>query len=85
MVPPMPDRLPDPTIIASIRQEPIELHQLLKREELAQSGGEAKLLIAEGSVLVNGQIETRKRKKIYAGDRVQYGDRVRLVVRSQED
>lgn len=41
---------------------------ILKFEGLAASGGEAKSAIAEGRVLVNGKIETRKRKKIVSGD-----------------
>ena len=40
----------------------------MKFEGLAASGGEAKSAIAEGRVLVNGKIETRKRKKIVSGD-----------------
>lgn len=48
----------------------IELYKLLKRENLAASGGEAKFLISEGMVLVNGEVETRKRKKIIPGDTV---------------
>lgn len=51
-----------------ITAEPIELYKLLKLENLVASGGEAKYVIAEGLVRVNGEIETRKRKKIYAGD-----------------
>nr|NJM04721.1 RNA-binding S4 domain-containing protein [Desulfobacula sp.] len=47
---------------------PVELHKVLKFENLAASGGEAKHMIAEGSVTVNGKIETRKHKKIYPGD-----------------
>ena len=65
-----------------ISAEPIELYKLLKLENLVASGGEAKHVIAEGLVRVNGEIETRKRKKIYAGDIVAFGDlsfRVRLT------
>lgn len=62
-----------------IREEPIELCQLLKFSGLAGTGGEAKLLIAQELVSVNGEIEARKRRKIQAGDRVNYGDR-NLVV-----
>ena len=47
---------------------PVELHKVLKFETLAASGGEAKHMIAEGRVTVNGEIETRKHKKIYPGD-----------------
>ena len=57
----------------AIRAEPIELCQLLKFAGLAESGGEAKQLISQGDVFVNGVVETQKRKKIKAGDRVTYG------------
>ncbi len=62
-----------------IREEPIELCQLLKFSGLAGTGGEAKLLIAQELVSVNGEIETRKRRKILAGDRVNYGDHYLVV------
>jgi ribosome-associated protein len=51
-----------------IYREPVELYKLLKFEGLASSGGQAKLLISEGLVQVNGAVETRKRKKIVTGD-----------------
>jgi ribosome-associated protein len=50
----------------------IELDKLLKLLRLVNSGGEAHLLITEGEVLVNRVTETRKRKKIYPGDLVQF-------------
>ena len=54
--------------VAKIRSEPIELYKLLKFENMVESGGEAKFIISEGQVLVNGAVETRKRKKIVSGD-----------------
>lgn len=51
-----------------ISKEPIELYKILKFEGIASSGGEAKAIIGNGQVLVNGLVETRKRKKIVAGD-----------------
>jgi len=50
----------------------IELYILLKLESLASSGGEAKFFISQGQVLVNGAVETRKRKKLVAGDIVEF-------------
>ncbi len=47
-----------------INKEPVELYKILKFQGLLSSGGEAKNVIADGHVLVNGQIETQKRKKI---------------------
>jgi ribosome-associated protein len=56
-----------------ISREPVELFKILKFEGLVASGGEAKLVIAEGMVKVNGKIETRKRKKIVSGDIIEFG------------
>lgn len=53
-----------------VREVPIELCQFIKFGGLAGSGGEAKQLITEGSVLLNGTVETQKRKKLAVGDRV---------------
>ncbi|MFW5450950.1 MAG: RNA-binding S4 domain-containing protein [Methylophagaceae bacterium] len=55
-----------------LEQSPTELYKILKFEGLASSGAEAKLLIADGLVKVNGIIETRKRKKIIDGDVIIY-------------
>ncbi|MEM7257483.1 MAG: RNA-binding S4 domain-containing protein [Pseudomonadota bacterium] len=55
-----------------IHSEPVELYKLLKFEGLAASGGEAKALVAAGEVQVNKAVETRKRKKIVAGDIVTF-------------
>ena len=54
----------------SLQKLPIELHALLKFASLAESGGEAKQLIAQGYVAVNNSLVTQKGKKIQAGDRV---------------
>jgi ribosome-associated protein len=51
---------------------PIELYKILKLEGLVQSGGEAKHVIADGRVTLNGAVETRKRKKIVAGDQIEF-------------
>jgi ribosome-associated protein len=53
-----------------VREVPIELCQFIKFGGLSGSGGEAKQLIAEGSVLLNGTVEKQKRKKLLAGDQV---------------
>ena len=57
-----------------IEEEPVELYKILKFEALVASGGEAKHVISEGLVKVNGEVETRKRKKIYSGDIIEFGD-----------
>ena len=62
-----------------IRAEPIELCQLLKFSGLTENGGAAKQVISEGLVLLNGTVETQKRKKVMAGDRVTYKGTTLLV------
>lgn len=65
-----------------ISKEPIELCKILKFESMVSSGGEAKSVIAEGQVLVNGKIETRKRKKIVLGDIVEFGkEKIRIQLK----
>jgi len=56
------------------------LGQALKVASLVGSGGEAKVLIQVGEVLVNGEVETRRGRKLEAGDVVEVGDE-RLEVR----
>ncbi|MFZ4775153.1 MAG: RNA-binding S4 domain-containing protein [Terrimicrobiaceae bacterium] len=53
-----------------VREVPIELCQFMKFGGLTESGGEAKQLISEGQVLLNGVVETRKRRKLAVGDEV---------------
>ena len=62
-----------------IRQEPIELSQLLKFAGVVETGGDAKQAIANGLVQLNGKVETQKAKKIKAGDQVTYEDHILIV------
>ncbi len=57
-----------------INREPVELYKVLKFEGLVGSGGEAKLVIGNGLVQLNGQVETRKRKKVVAGDVIEFNE-----------
>jgi ribosome-associated protein len=61
-------------IIAELETEFVELYKILKFEGLSDSGGNAKQAIADGLVSVNGEVETRKRKKIRAGDQIDFID-----------
>lgn len=64
-----------------LKTEPVELHKILKFEGLVSSGGVAKLAIESGDVMVNGEVETRKRKKIVAGDVIEFnGESIRMVL-----
>ena len=62
--------------IITINEEFIKLDNLLKFSGLAQTGGEAKVLIQSGQVLVNGEICTMRGKKMRDGDKAQYGERI---------
>jgi ribosome-associated protein len=56
-----------------LSKQPVELFKILKFEGIASSGGEAKMLIADGQVKVNGATEIRKRKQIVADDVIEFG------------
>lgn len=65
-----------------ITKEPVELYKILKFEGMVNSGGQAKSVIAEGLVSLNGKVETQKRKKIVSGDVITLWDdtiQVRLI------
>ncbi|MBI1268524.1 MAG: RNA-binding S4 domain-containing protein [Cryomorphaceae bacterium] len=55
-----------------LRDEFIELIKLLKVMNFVESGGMAKAVVEEGLVTVNGEVESRKRRKLIAGDVVQF-------------
>lgn len=75
----MPCPQTNPLRPAFIDTEYIELDKLLKRENCAASGGEARYLIGQGLARVNGVVETRKRRKLFPGDRVLFGG-IEMVV-----
>lgn len=58
--------------VITIKDEFIKLGQLLKLAGLVDSGLDAKIVIQEGLVKVNGEIDTRRGKKIVPGDIVEY-------------
>ena len=60
--------------LVEIREEPTALYKILKIANLVSGGGEAKQAISEGYVSLNGEVETQKRKKIYAGDLIYFND-----------
>ncbi|MFD2167017.1 RNA-binding S4 domain-containing protein [Thalassotalea euphylliae] len=62
--------------LVEIDEQPIELYKLLKLADLVSGGGEAKVMIAEGYVLLNNEVEFQKRKKVYDGDYIQFGDNI---------
>lgn len=66
------------TLVVDDRE--INLTQVLKLVNWAENGGQAKALIADGRVRVNGEVETRKRRQMAIGDFVQCDDGPTLVL-----
>ena len=64
----------------SVGDREINLTQVLKLAGWVINGGEAKALIADGRVRVNGEVELRKRRKMALGDRVELEDGPALVL-----
>jgi ribosome-associated protein len=62
-----------------VREVPVELYKVLKIASLAASGGEAKYVVSEGMVKLNGVVETQKRKKVGVGDEITFGDTILRV------
>ena len=65
-------------VSVQVGDRPINLTQVLKLAGIVLSGGEAKALIAEGRVRVNGQVELRKRRQMAVGDVVELEDAARI-------
>ncbi|MBQ9682974.1 MAG: RNA-binding S4 domain-containing protein [Neisseriaceae bacterium] len=59
--------------------ENIALCDLLKLVSLCNSGGQAKMMIADGQVLRNGVVETRKTAKIRAGEKIEFNQQIIVV------
>lgn len=62
-----------------LREEYIKLGQALKAAGLVGSGVDAKVVIAEGLVSVNGEVEFQRGKKLHAGDKVVYNGETILI------
>jgi ribosome-associated protein len=63
-----------------VREGTIRLGQFLKLADLVESGGEAKPLIADGAVTVNGEVENRRGRQLVSGDVVALGGQSARVV-----
>jgi ribosome-associated protein len=61
----------------------IQLDQFMKLIGLVNTGGHAKVVIQNGEVLLNGQVETRRKKKLKIGDTVTFNDQVITVTLEQ--
>lgn len=65
--------------IIKLREEFIKLGQALKAAGLVESGVEAKEVIQEGLVMVNGEVDTRRGRKLYADDQVVFdGEEIKI-------
>ena len=63
-----------------LRDDFIKLGQALKAAGLVDSGLDAKIVIQDGEVMVNGEVETRRGKKLYHGDVVEFdGETIEIV------
>jgi ribosome-associated protein len=63
-----------------LRGDYITLGQLLKAENLVEDGAMAKEVIREGLAKVNGEVDTRRGKKLYPGDVVEFeGNEIKIV------
>ena len=69
----------------SIDTEFIKLGQLLKLAGFVSQGSEAKVIISEGGAFVNGNVETRRGRKIFPGDFVSIGENSVKVVSKDEE
>ena len=61
-------------------QQPIELCKLLKIADLVAGGGEAKVVISQGYVSLNGEVEYQKRKKVYHNDIVEFNGEILQII-----
>jgi ribosome-associated protein len=69
-------------LVIELNQQPVELCKLLKIADLVSGGGEAKVVISEGYVLLNGEVEFQKRKKVYHQDVIEFnGEIVQLIIK----
>ena len=65
--------------VIKLRDEYIKLGQALKAAGLVESGVEAKIVITDGEVTVNGQVETQRGKKLHGGDFVEFdGEQIKI-------
>lgn len=63
-----------------LRDEFIKLGQALKAANLVEDGVEAKYVIQDGEVMVNGEVDTRRGRKLYAGDMISFhGEEIKII------
>jgi len=67
------------TLMTEPGEQTIQLDQFLKWTGLVSTGGQAKVVIQSGQVQLNGAVETRRKKKLKAGDKVTFNGRTLVV------
>ncbi len=72
-------------ITFEIEDDFIKLDQLLKACRIANSGGEAHQMVDNGMVMLNGQVETRRRAKIKGGDTIQVENIIIQIIQKQSN
>ena len=65
-----------------IRTEYLELKNLLKMTNTIQTGGEAKYYLQENYVLINGEKDNRRGRKLYPGDQVEFEGKIYLICKN---
>lgn len=66
--------------VIKLRDEFIKLGQALKAANLVEDGVEAKYVIQDGEVLVNGEVDIRRGRKLYDGDVISFhGEEIKIV------
>jgi ribosome-associated protein len=73
------DAMVEPARDVAIRDQSIRLGQFLKLADLIDTGSDAKAVVADGSVRVNGVVETQRGRQLRHGDTVTLGDQVARV------
>ncbi len=64
-----------------ITTEYITLQQFMKLSGIAQTGGEAKILVKESDILVNGETENRRGRKLYPGDVIRVNGKMYVIAK----
>ncbi|BAP84583.1 S4-like RNA binding protein [Paucilactobacillus hokkaidonensis JCM 18461] len=69
--------------IVKIDRPFITVGQLLKEESIIASGGAAKWFLIDNEVIVNGEVDQRRGRKLYAGDKIQIADNGTFVIQNE--
>ena len=65
--------------MATNKEPTIQLDKFMKVMGMVSTGGQAKLVIQDGNVLLNGAVETRRKKKLRSGDEVSFNGQTLVV------